>query len=91
MENQKNIQKKTGQKSSVGISVTINDLREKEFNREPLSLEEKQALSNYDKYRITELNKQNSDQDFHTRYRELQVMANLGNFSEFLSEKYANI
>ena len=70
---------------------TINDLREKEFGGKSLSKQEKLALSNFDKFRILELNKQTDDLSFHKRYRELQVMANLGNYEEFLKAKYSNL
>jgi hypothetical protein len=71
--------------------LTINDLREREFSGKSLTPEQKLALSNFDKFRITELNKQVDDISFHKRYRELQVMANFGNYEEFLKEKYANL
>lgn len=67
---------------------SINDLREKELSGEQLSADEKKALANFDKYKISELNKQTDDTSFHKRYRELQVIANLGNYEEFLKEKY---
>ena len=71
--------------------LTINDIREKEFSGKALSKEEKQALANFDKFRILELNKQVDDNSFHKRYRELQVMANFGNYEEFLKEKYEGL
>ncbi|MEW6467959.1 MAG: hypothetical protein AB1458_03495 [Bacteroidota bacterium] len=71
--------------------VSINDLREREFNGKSLSEQEKTALANFDRFRIAELNKQPDDLSFHRRYRELQVMANLGNYEEFLKEKYNTI
>ena len=88
MENRKQIFQKQSVKEEFGVSLTINDLREKEFNGERISEEQKQALANFDKYRIAELNKQTSDKDFHEKYRHLQAMANLGDFTEFLKEKY---
>ncbi len=69
-------------------SITINDLREKEYSGEKLTAREKQALVNFDRYRINELNAQADDTAFHIRYRELQVIANLGEYEEFLKEKY---
>ena len=73
---------------AIETSFSINDLREKEFNSEKLSQREKQALVNFDRYRINELNAQPDDMSFHKRYRELQVMANLGDYEEFLQQKY---
>lgn len=71
--------------------LTINDLREKEYSGKSLTKQERIALANYDKFRISELNKQQDDLSFHKRYRELQVMANLGNYEEFLKDKYSGL
>jgi len=76
-------------KETLGGTVSINDLREREFSNVSLSAEEKTAIRNFDRFRIAELNKQTSDNAFHERYQELQVMANLGEFTEFLKEKYS--
>ena len=78
----------------AGISsggATINDLREREYSGKSLNKTEKLALSNFDKFRINELNKPMDDITFHKRYSELTVMANLGNYDEFLKEKYSNL
>jgi hypothetical protein len=80
--------KKYSVKTEEGISQSINDLREKEFNGEKLSAREKLALINFDRYRLNELSAQVDDLDFHRRYREMQVMANLGDYQEFLKEQY---
>ena len=75
-------------KTDIGALPSINDLRENEFNDEPLTAKEKQALINFDRYRLAELNSQPDDMAFHKRYRELQVMANMYDYQEFLKEKY---
>jgi Ni/Co efflux regulator RcnB len=67
---------------------TINDLRSKLHNGETLSADERKALANFDKYKIAELNKQPNDTAFHKRFKELQIVANLGNYEEFLKEQY---
>jgi hypothetical protein len=69
--------------------VSINDLRYKEFNNIELNSSEALALRNFDKFRISELNKIRNDEEFHIRYRELQVMANLGDYMEFLKTDYS--
>lgn len=92
--NEKKIADKTSSpslKEEHGIGLSINDLREKEFNGEKLSGEQWLALKNFDKFRIHELNTQRTDMDFHKRYRELQVMANLGDYKEFLKEQYSKL
>jgi hypothetical protein len=88
MENRQKILNKFFAKADIGGAVSINDLREKELSGELLTLKETQALANFDRYRIAELKKQPNDMAFHERYRQLQVMANLGDYEEFLKEKY---
>jgi hypothetical protein len=76
--------KKYFAKSDIGGTVSINDLRDREFNGESLSSEEKVALANFDHYRIAILNAQTSDMAFHENYRQLQVMANLADWKDFM-------
>ncbi len=75
-------------KSSIGGSLSINDLKEKELSGLSLSWSEKKAIVNYDSFRISELNAQKDEQAFHKKYMQLQVMANLGSYEEFLKEQY---
>jgi hypothetical protein len=77
-------------KKSTGLVVSINDLRDKEFSGIKLSAEEKLALSNFDRYRINVLNAQSDEQEFHLKYRQIQVIANLSNWKEFLKEEFSN-
>lgn len=78
-------------KKEIGGEVSVNDLRDREFSGQKLSAEEKTALANYDAYRISVLNAQENDEDFHAAYRQLQVIANLGDWKEFLKEQYSNL
>lgn len=73
-------------KKQTGLVVSINDLRDKEFSGVRLSAEEKFALSNFDKYRIAILNAQENENLFHQHYRQLQVIANLSPWQEFLKD-----
>ena len=75
-------------KKSTGLVVSINDLRDKEFSGVKLTNEEKAALSNFDRYRINVLNSQTDEQKFHYQYRQLQVIANLSDWREFLKEEF---
>ena len=75
-------------KKSIGGETSINDLRDKEFSSISLSIDEKRALHNYDNYRINLLNAQEDENLFHTTYRQLQVIANLGDWKEFLKTDY---
>ncbi len=71
-------------KKTTKLVESINDLRDKEFSGIKLSAEEKFALSNFDKYRLNVLNAQSDEEAFHYKYRQLQVIANLSDWREFL-------
>jgi hypothetical protein len=88
MENRNHIVNTYFAKANIGGVVSINDVREKEFDGKPLTMEEKNALINFDRFRLDVLNAQTDDHSFHKRYQELQIMANLGDYTEFLNEKY---
>lgn len=77
-------------KKAEGLVVSINDLRDKEFSGVRLTSEEKFALTNFDKYRLSILNAQENEEKFHFHYRQLQVIANLSNWKEFLSEEFSS-
>jgi len=68
---------------------SINDLRDKEFSGIKLSPEERFALSNYDRYRIAVLNSQTDKEKFHYKYRQLQVIANLSDWREFIGREFS--
>ena len=76
-------------KTKRSLTNSINDVRDKEFSGEKLSSEEKYALSNFDKYRLRILNSQPTDEAFHEAYRKIQVIANLGDWHDFLSEEFS--
>lgn len=84
------ILKKYFSKSDIGGVLSINDIRDREFNGELLSTDELTALKNFDRYRIETLNGINDDKEFHERYRQLQVMANLGDWKDFLNTANEN-
>lgn len=75
-------------KKAAGLATSINDLRDKEFSGIKLSVEEKQALNNFDRYRINVLNAQSDEEKFHYQYRQLQVIANLSDWREFLKREF---
>jgi hypothetical protein len=78
-------------KRSEGVITSINDLRDKEFSGVKLSPEEKQAVSNFDRYRITILNAEVEEEIFHQKYRQLQVIANLSDWQEFLKPEFSGL
>ena len=88
MENRQEIYKNYFANKDFGDPVTISDLKAKEFQEEKLSEEETQAILNFDRFRLTELNKLKNDFEFNARYCELQIMANLADYKEFLKEEY---
>ena len=75
-------------KKEIGGDTSINDLRDKEFSGKKLSFQEQQALNNFDRYRLRILNSSSEEEIFHHNYRQLQVIANLGDWKEFLKEEY---
>jgi sulfur relay (sulfurtransferase) DsrC/TusE family protein len=75
-------------KKSTGLTTSINDLRDKEFSGNKLSADEKKALANFDRYRINILNAQAEEEKFHYTYRQLQVIANLSDWREFLKAEF---
>lgn len=89
MEFNKDISKSFFTTQDIGGAESINDLREKEFSGKHLSAEEKYALANYDKYRLSVLNSQTNEEQFHLHYRQLQIIANLGDWKEFLKDEYS--
>ena len=74
--------------SNLKNFLSVNDLRDKEFSNSQLSIDERNALKNFDRFRIAELNKQKTEKAFHNKYMQLQVMANLTPYEEFLKEDY---
>ena len=75
-------------KTSTGLVISINDIRDKEFSGIKLTAEERFALSNFDTYRINVLNSQTEEEKFHYHYRQLQVIANLSDWREFLTKDF---
>lgn len=88
MQNRKEIYKNYFANKDSGETITINDLRDKQFGDEQLTEEEVQAIQNFDRFRLSELNKVKNDFDFNARFCELQIMANLAGYKEFLKEEY---
>jgi len=76
-------------KKSTRLVTSINDLRDKEFSGIKLTSEERFALNNFDKYRINLLNSQEDEEKFHQHYRQLQVIANLTDWREFLKDSFS--
>ncbi len=76
------------QQDSIKGFVSINDLRERDFKDETLNPNERLALKNFDRYRLTILTKTSDDTAFHQNYTKIQVKANLSPYTEFLKEEY---
>ena len=68
--------------------MSINDLREIYYSEKKITKTQRQALSNYDSYRLAVLKESELKASFQKKYMELQVMANLYPYKEFLKEKY---
>ena len=89
MDFKNDIAKRFFSKQDIGGAESINDLRDKEFSGKSLTAEEKFALANFDKYRLSILNSQENEEQFHLQYRQIQVISNLGNWREFLKDEYS--
>ncbi len=89
MDFKNDISKRFFTKQDIGGAESINDLRDKEFSGKTLTAEEKFALANFDRYRLNVLNSQESEEQFHLHYRQLQVISNLGDWREFLKDDYS--
>ncbi|MDI1354551.1 MAG: hypothetical protein PSX36_06520 [bacterium] len=90
MEGKTDFLSKLLNKKTSNLVVSINDLRDKEFSGIKLNAEERAALANFDKYRLKVLNSQIDDEQFHLKYRQIQVIANLSDWKEFLKENFTN-
>jgi hypothetical protein len=88
METRQDIYKNYFANKDAGSTVSISDLRDKEFRNETLAEEESQAILNFDRFRLAELNKIKNNFEFNVRYCELQIMSNLADYKEFLKEEY---
>ncbi|MBI3500367.1 MAG: hypothetical protein HY063_01085 [Bacteroidetes bacterium] len=88
MENRADIYKNYFAEYNGENPVTISDLKAKEFRDEKLSEDEAQSILNFDRFRLNELNKIKNDFEFNARFCELQIMANLADYKEFLKEEY---
>lgn len=75
-------------KSYTGLVTSINDLRDKELSGKKLSHDERAAVSNFDRYRVNILNAEQDEEQFHKKYRQLQVIAGLSDWREFLKEDF---
>lgn len=88
MANRSNILKQYYAKATIGGSVSIKDLKNRERNRQPLTFKQIMALRNFEKYKTEELKKAKTPDDFDASYRRIQVVANMGNYEDFLQKKY---
>lgn len=75
-------------KNNSALVESIGDLKNKQLSGERLSVEEKTALNNYERYKTHVLNSETDESKFHNKYKQLQVIANLGDWREFLKEEY---
>ena len=71
--------------NNVGFDmVSINDLREKLFDNEPITPEEEKAIENFDKYRLSKLSEVKNDSEFERTYLLIRAQANVLDYHEFL-------
>jgi len=69
--------------------ASINFLRQKRINEEPLTEREWNSLKRYEKYRKHILDSATSQDDFENKYKQLVTLARYTNFEEFFLDKYS--
>lgn len=67
------------------LPISINDLKDNYFDGLEITSEEELALSNFDQYRIDELNAAKTDLEFKICYLKIQAMANISSYHYFLN------
>ena len=75
-------------KDELALIESIGDLKNKLASGVRLSVEEKTAVSNFERYRAHILNSEKDENKFENKYKQLQVIATLGDWREFLKELY---
>lgn len=74
--------------SSVYNLTTINALKQKRNSGEKLSSNQQKALNIFEVYRDQVLSEAESEEDYEQKFKEMNTLANLTSFEEFLKEKY---
>ena len=69
-------------------TMTINDLREIEESGKDMSPQQRLALKNFDRYKFKVLSKIKEEEKFHFEFQQIQNMAKLRNYEDFLKEEF---
>lgn len=75
-------------KRDHSLVESIGDLKDKLASGTALSYEQKTAIKNYERYKANILNAEMDESQFQNKYKQMQVIANLGDWREFLKEDY---
>jgi hypothetical protein len=75
-------------KRDHSLVESIGDLKDKLASGQRLSYEEKTAIKNYERYKASVLNAEEDESRFQNKFKQMQVIANLGDWHEFLKEEY---
>jgi len=75
-------------KNELSLTESIGDLKNKLASGVRLSVEEKTAVSNFERYKANVLNSVKDEKLFDNKFKQLQVIATLGDWREFLKETY---
>ena len=68
--------------------ISINDLKEIENGDGVLSPQQRLAIKNFERHRFKTLSVIKSEEKFHLAFRQLQIQANLTDYTEFLKDQY---
>ena len=75
-------------KNESALIESIGDLKNKMASGLRLSVEEKTAVSNFERYKANVLNSEKDEKKFENKHKQLHVIATLGDWREFLKEMY---
>ncbi len=75
-------------KREFTLVESIGDLKDKLAAGTKLTYEEKTAINNYERYKANILNAEMDEARFQNKFKQMQVIANLGDWREFLKEEY---
>lgn len=71
--------------------TSINSLRQKQKDGKYLTNEEKHALENFEKLKSKTLEETHDDQEFTRVYKEINILANLRSFRDFLTPNFMKL
>ena len=75
-------------KEKLVSMITINDLKELEYDESKLTPQQRLAIRNFDRFRFKSLTNIKSENKFHEEFQRLQVLSNSNNWEEYVKDEY---